>query len=368
MSERFFNFCAGPATIPLPVMQQVKDEFLSYQGLGASLIEISHHGKDFKLLLEDTAVLLREILNIPADYQVLFVHGGGQMQFSAVPLNLLDYRPQHKSKYIESGVFSTRAIEEARLFGQVDIPASSKDTKYDHLPTVNWEEVDDRETSYIHLTSNNTIVGTQWKEFPRLKTPLVADMTSDICSYPFDVSKFGLIYAGAQKNLGASGLSIVIIRDDLLGKVLPKTPLLLNYTNLVENPLLNTPNTFAIYVANLILKWLKKMGGVKEMQRLSIERSKVLYQILDRCESCYRTNARPIDRSLMNVTFYLRDESLREEFITTASQHRLHFLKGHPAVGGLRASIYNGMSMEGVHALAEFLEHFAKKHSYEKHS
>ncbi len=363
MKERVFNFSAGPATLPLPVMQRVREEFLDYRGLGASIIEISHRSKEFEELLAEALTLLRELLEAPPDYEVMFLHGGAQMQFAAVPLNLIDFSPKRKAQYVESDLFAERAVHEARLFGKIEVIASSKAERHSHLPVLDWEAAEDSESSYMHFTGNNTVAGTQWKELPRLRhIPLVVDMTSELLSRRIDVSSFGLIYAGTQKNMGPAGLAAVIIHKDLLERALPQTPSLLNYTRVSrDGSLTNTANTFAIYVVSLVLHWIKDSGGIEEMEKMNIRKSSMIYQTLDSCEGFYQPHALPADRSAMNVTFFLNDPSLNECFLQEAGQRGLYSLKGHAVMGGMRASLYNAMPLAGAEKLAEFLVDFAKQ-------
>jgi phosphoserine aminotransferase len=361
MTQRVYNFTAGPAMLPLPVMQRIREEFFDFEGLGASVIEISHRSPQFEKLLFETEALFAELLNLPKDYHVVFCHGGGQMQFSMVPLNLMGRKPSRKAQFIESGNFSERAIEEAGRYGNVAIVATSRDTKYDRIPAFDPKMVDP-EASYFHITTNNTIMGTAWREFPETNgVPLVGDMTSELMSRVVDFRKFGMIYAGAQKNLAPPGLAIVIIRSDILGHADPLTPKLLNYTQLAkDHSLTNTVNTFSIYVTRLVLDWLKNLGGVAAMQKVNERKAARVYQALDAGKGFYSGHARPDSRSMMNVTFTLPNDELLKKFIADALARGLYGLKGHARLGGIRASIYNGMPEEGCEALASFMGDFAK--------
>ncbi|MDH4122304.1 MAG: 3-phosphoserine/phosphohydroxythreonine transaminase [Deltaproteobacteria bacterium] len=362
MAKRVFNFGPGPAMIPTAVMERVRDEFLDYQGIGASVIEISHRSKDFETILNTCDQLFRELLNIPANYQILYVHGGAQMQFSAVPMNLMGLRPANKALYVDSGRFAKLAGEEAKRFGQVEVIASSAKTNYDHIPSITPAMVDPK-ASYLHITSNNTIFGTRWNTFPQTgDVPLVADSTSEILSRVIDVNKFGLIYAGTQKNLGPSGLAVVIARDDLLGHAPANCPNLLNYaTYKKDHSLTNTPNTFAIYMIQLVLEWLKGQGGLAAMEKVNNQKAAMLYDLVDSSGGFFKPYAQKADRSTMNVCFNLPSEELLEEFLKGSKAHNLYALKGHRDLGGVRASIYNAMPLEGVKALADYMKEFQKK-------
>jgi phosphoserine aminotransferase len=362
MTQRVYNFTAGPAMLPLPVLQRVHEEFFDFQGLGASIIEISHRSPEFEALLKETEGLLRELMDIPATYKVVFCHGGGQMQFSMVPLNLMGLKPAGKALYVESGLFSARAAEEAARYGVVTIAASSKDTGFDRIPWVNTDAVD-RAASYFHLTTNNTVMGTRWNSFPSTDgVPLVGDATSEILSRPLDLRSFGALYAGAQKNLGPAGLAVVIIREDLLGHAHPLTPKLLNYTQLAhDGSLTNTVNTFAIYVTRLVLEWLKGEGGVAAIERVNERKAARVYRAVDRSGGFYRGLAQKEHRSVMNVTFDLSSPALQGRFLKEAGEAGLYALKGHSARGGLRASLYNAMPMAGAEALAGFMEEFQRR-------
>ncbi|HEX9841877.1 MAG TPA: 3-phosphoserine/phosphohydroxythreonine transaminase [bacterium] len=361
MTRRVFNFGPGPATLPLPVLERARDEFLDFQGIGASIIEISHRSREFEALLDQTDALLRELMEIPQDYAILYAHGGGQMQFSMVPLNLMGYRPARKGLYIETGEFSKRAIEEAQRYGTVHVVATSRDTRFDRIPEFDAEGVDPA-ASYLHITTNNTICGTQWRAFPKLSTvPLVGDATSEILSRRIDVRRFGVLYAGAQKNLGPAGLAVVIVRRDLLGHALPETPKLLNYKVLADDhSLTNTTNTFSVYMSKLVLEWLKAEGGVAALEERNQRKAALLYEVID-ASAFYRGHAHKPDRSMMNVTFNLPTPELEGRFLREAEAQGLYALKGHRVLGGVRASLYNAMGEDGVRALAEFMRAFEQR-------
>ena len=351
---RVFNFAAGPSTLPLPVLEQAQKELLDYQGTGMSITEMSHRGKPFMAVNDEANALLRELMNISDEYSVLFVQGGASQQFAAVPLNLLQ---NGKADYILTGNFAGKAYEEGLKYGDMAIAASSKEANYTYIPdmdTIKFREGID----YVHTTYNNTIFGTRYTSLPKTDATLVSDMSSCILSEEIDVNKFGLIYAGAQKNIAPSGLTIVIVKKDLLGKALPICPTMLNYAIQDKNDsLYNTPPCFPIYMAMLVFRWIKSLGGVKEMQKINEEKAKLLYDFIDN-SSFYENKVNKKDRSLMNVPFITPSEELNAKFIAEASKNGLVSLKGHRLAGGMRASIYNAMPIEGVKALVEFMKKF----------
>jgi phosphoserine aminotransferase len=361
MSNRVYNFGAGPAMLPTEVMERARDEFLDFQGMGASVIEISHRSKEFGAVLDKTDALLRELAGIPEEYEILYVHGGAQMQFSAIPLNLLDRNPAHKAAYVETGNFATLARKEAQRFGNITVAASSEDTNFNRIPDFDASSLDS-DTSYLHITSNNTIFGTRWQQFPDAgDIPLVADMTSELLSRELDIRRFGVIFAGLQKNLGPSGMATVIIRKDLLGKALPHTPGLLDYSVYAKNhSMSNTANTFAIYMMGLVLEWLKKEGGVGAIEKLNARKAELLYDVIDSSD-LYLGTAETDSRSHMNVTFNLANPDLEKAFLDEALQNGLYALKGHRLVGGIRASIYNAMPLAGCEALTGFMQDFERR-------
>ena len=359
--NRVFNFGAGPAMLPTSVMEKARDEFLDFQGMGASLIEISHRSKEFGAVLDETDSLFRELSGLPEDYELLYVHGGAQMQFSAVPLNLLGLNPAHKAAYVETGNFAALARKEAQRFGNITVAASSEGTSFDRIPDFDPTAVDS-DSSYVHITSNNTIFGTRWNRFPDTgDIPLVADMTSELLSRELDYRRFGIIFAGLQKNLGPSGLAVVIVRKDLLGHALPHTPSLLDYANYAKNhSMSNTNNTFAIYMMNLVLKWLKDQGGVSAIEKLNAQKAKLIYDAID-ADDFYIGSAHADHRSHMNVTFNLANSELDKPFLDEALKQGLYALKGHRLVGGIRASIYNAMPLEGCQQLVDFMKDFSRR-------
>ncbi|MFZ5565099.1 MAG: 3-phosphoserine/phosphohydroxythreonine transaminase [Thermodesulfobacteriota bacterium] len=359
MSKRIYNFNAGPAVLPLSVLEEIQATFLDFAGTGMSITEVSHRSKPFENIINDAIARVKRLLGIGDDYQVLFVQGGASLQFSMVPMNLL---PAGKSAdYVNTGTWSTKAIKEAEILGKtVRVPASSKDRNFAYIPK-NVEF--DANAVYVHLTSNNTIKGTQWAAFPDTKgVPIVCDMSSDILSRPLDMKKFGLIYAGAQKNIGPAGVCMVIIRKDMLEKSADNLPSMLMYKTYAEsNSLYNTPPCFTIYAIDLVLKWLEEsVGGLVKMETINKEKAALLYNLFD-ASSFYKGTADKDSRSLMNVTFRLPSEDLEKRFVEEATKNSLGGLKGHRSVGGCRASIYNAMPVEGVKALVEFMKEFEKK-------
>ncbi|MDR3264674.1 MAG: 3-phosphoserine/phosphohydroxythreonine transaminase [Synergistaceae bacterium] len=355
--NRVYNFAAGPGALPLEVLLQAQKDFPAYQDAGMSVLEMSHRSKVFEEIIAEAEKLFRELLGVPDDYHVLFVHGGATMQFSMVPMNLM--RRSRKADYVVTGHFAAKAAEEARKFGTVTVVASSKDRNFSYVPALSPSSFTP-DADYVHITSNNTIYGTRFTAFPFEggDVPLVADMSSNILSEPLDVSRFGLIYAGAQKNIGPSGLCVAVLRKDLAGFAPAATPVMLDYRTYADNgSLYNTPATFSIYVAKLVFEWLKNKGGVAAIEKINREKAAILYDCIDG-SSLFRGAADREFRSLMNVTFVLPSEELTAEFLSGASAAGLVNLKGHRAVGGVRASIYNAMPVEGVVALTDFMRRF----------
>ena len=351
---RVYNFAAGPSTLPLPVLEQAQKELLDFNGTGMSIVEMSHRSKPFMAVNDEANALLRQLMNIPDDYSVLFVQGGATQQFAAVPLNLLK---NGKADYILTGNFATKAYEEAQKYGDIAVAASSKESNYTYIPDMSTVKFRDG-IDYVHTTYNNTIFGTRYTELPKTDATLVTDMSSCILSEVVDVSKFGLIYAGAQKNIAPAGLTIVIVRKDLLGNASPICPIMLNYAIQDKNDsLYNTPPCFPIYMALLVFRWLKEMGGVSAMQKINEEKAKMLYDFIDN-SSLYTNKVSVKDRSLMNVPFVTGSEELDAKFVAEATKAGLVSLKGHRVTGGMRASIYNAMPIEGVKALIEFMKKF----------
>ncbi|MCE5332966.1 MAG: 3-phosphoserine/phosphohydroxythreonine transaminase [Desulfobacteraceae bacterium] len=359
MTQRIYNFNAGPAALPLPVLEEIKQEMLDFAGTGMSILEISHRSKPFENVLNDSIARVKRLLGLSEDYQVLFIQGGASLQFSMIPMNLaIAGKPLD---YVDTGTWSTKAIKEARLLGKdVRVVASSQDKEFTYIPS---EVPVDGKAAYLHITSNNTIRGTQWRAFPDAAgLPLISDMSSDFLSRRFDPNPFALIYAGAQKNLGPAGVSIVILRKDMLARVPKELPSMLRYTTYAENnSLYNTPPCFAIYVCDLVLKWLEEtIGGLEQMEKINDQKAETLYGCIDSL-GFFRGTARADSRSRMNVTFRLPTPELESKFLAEAGAAGLGGLKGHRSVGGCRASIYNATTMEAVRALVEFMKDFASK-------
>ncbi|WP_269919238.1 3-phosphoserine/phosphohydroxythreonine transaminase [Caldifermentibacillus hisashii] len=357
---RVYNFSAGPAQLPVSVLERAQEELLSYQEKGMSVMEMSHRSSDFKKIIERTEELIRELMEIPETYRVLFIQGGASLQFSMVPLNLL--KNGGHAYYVNTGSWSKKALSEAKKIGEAKILASSDDQNFTYIPELDLQQINEQ-TDYVHITTNNTIEGTRFTKFPNTgHVPLVADASSNILSEQWDVSKFGLIYAGAQKNLGISGLTIVIIREDLIGHAKADIPTMLNYeTYTKNNSLYNTPPTFAIYITMLLMEWLKEQGGVAAIEERNKEKANLLYKAIEDSKLFY-SNVKREDRSLMNIPFMTDSDELNKLFVKEAEQEGLHQLKGHRSVGGMRASIYNAMPIEGVKALVDFMNEFERKH------
>lgn len=357
--ERVFNFNPGPATLPLPVLEKAQSELLNYKGTGMSVMEVSHRSKEFEAIVNDAESLLKELLQMSDDYKVLFLQGGASTQFAMVPLTFL--KEGETADYITTGSFAEKAYKEAVKIGQVHIAANTKDTNHNRIPSA--EEIKfSPSPCYVHITSNNTIFGTQWKDYSVFNNlDLIADMSSDILCGPLDVSKFALIYAGAQKNLGPSGVTVVIIRKDLLEKIPSALPSMFRYDLHAENnSLYNTPPSFSIYMVNLVLEWLKGQGGLVKVKEINENKSALIYEAIDQSEGFYRGHAEKEFRSIMNVTFRLPEEEMEKKFLAEAASKGLVNLKGHRSVGGIRASIYNAMPVEGCEKLAAFMKEFKK--------
>ena len=359
-TERIYNFNPGPAALPLVVLEEIRENFLNFRESGMSITEISHRSKEFDDVINDAVARTKRLLNLNDNFQVLFIQGGASMQFCMIPMNFL---PAGKSAdYVDTGTWSTKAIKEAQIQGKsIKIVASSADKNYCYIPqNIAFNDKAD----FVHLTSNNTIKGTQWAEFPDTKgVPIFCDMSSDIMSRPLDAAKFGLIYAGAQKNAGPAGVCLVIIRKDMLDLVPDSIPTMLKYTTYsAKNSLYNTPRCFAVYAVQLVLKWLEEsVGGLEKMATLNRKKAQLLYRLLDN-SSFYRATARPDSRSLMNVTFRMPDEKLEERFIREGRENGLGGLKGHRSVGGCRASLYNAVTLDAVEVLTDFMATFEKKY------
>lgn len=357
MPDRIYNFSPGPATLPQEVLTQAAKDIVNYNNIGMGLIEMSHRSKEFIAITDEVEALIRELLAVPNNYKVLFLQGGASTQFAMVPMNLLG--PGKTATYLNTGTWSTNAIKEAKLFGNVVVAFSSEGTKFDRVPKDGEFNVAP-ESEYLYFVSNNTIYGTQFPSFPVTDSPLVCDMSSDIMSRPVDVSRFGIIFAGAQKNMGPAGCTVVIIRDDLLLKTPTNIPTMFKYkTHADKGSMFNTPPCFAIYAIGLVLKWLKKLGGLAVMEQMNHEKAALLYKTIDNSEF-YRGHAQPDSRSLMNVTFNLPNADLEAKFVKDAAAVGLNGLKGHRSVGGIRASIYNAFPREGVEKLVTFMQDFER--------
>ncbi len=363
--KRIFNFSAGPAVLPLDALQQARDEMLNWHSSGMSVMEMSHRGKEFTSIAEKVEADLRELVGIPMNYKVLFLSGGASSQFSMVPMNLL--REKKSADYINTGMWSKKAIKEAQRYCNVNIAASSENANFTYAPTQDQWKLD-QNAAYVHYTPNETIGGVEFNWTPDLthlenNIPLVADMSSSILSRPLDITRYGLVYAGAQKNMGPAGLTIVIVREDLLGETIKNTPSMFNYKIHADNSsMYNTPPTYAMYITGLVFEWLIKMGGLVEIEKINLTKANLLYDLIDTTDF-YHCPVTKSDRSRMNVPFTLKDEALDAEFLKQSHARGMLQLKGHRAVGGMRASIYNAMPIEGIVTLVEFMKEFANNHA-----
>jgi len=359
--NRIFNFGAGPAAIPLEVLEEAQKNLVDYKGEGLSIMEASHRSKMYDDVHNEALNLTRELYKVPEDYDILFLQGGASTQFAMIPMNIY---MGGKAEYADTGSWSAKAIKEAKIQGiDFDIISSSKEDGYNHIPTdINFSD----DADYAYITSNNTIYGTQYKNYPTTKAPLIVDASSDIFSYPVDWSKIDMLFAGAQKNAGPSGLTIVIIKKELVARAGDKVPSMLKYsTHADKDSLYNTPPTFGIYIFSLILKWIKDKGGIEAIAKLNEEKAKVLYDAIDNSNGFYVGHATEDSRSLMNVSFNIKDKNaeLEAELVKRATERGMIGLKGHRSIGGLRASIYNAMSIEGVQTLVALMEEFAQENS-----
>ena len=359
-TTRVFNFSAGPAVLPLPVLEEAQRDLVALPGVGMSVMEISHRSKAFEDLLGKAKADIRALANIPANYTILMLQGGASLQFTMVPMNLLG--PGATADYIDSGSWADKAIKEARKVGKVNVTATTKGENYSRLPDAGELKLTPG-AAYVHMTGNNTIEGTQWRSLPDVgDAPLVNDTSSEMFSGPIDIARHALIYAGAQKNLGPSGVTLVIIREDLLARSADTLPTMLNYKVHAENDsLYNTPSTFGIYILGLTMKWLRSQGGLEAVAKVNQRKAGKLYAEIDRT-GFYRGTARKQDRSLMNVTFRLPTEELEKTFVRESTAAGFDGLKGHRSVGGMRASIYNAFPEEGIDALVSFMREFERKH------
>ncbi|WP_409370006.1 3-phosphoserine/phosphohydroxythreonine transaminase [Lysinibacillus sp. 38-6] len=361
MTQRAFNFNAGPSALPLEVLENAQQQLVNFRNSGMSIMEMSHRSAIFDEIHNEAIALLKKLYAIPENYEVLFLQGGASLQFTMVPMNFL--QANQKASYVLSGSWAEKAFKEAKLFGTPVEAASTKDNKYRNIPALSDIQFNE-DDAYVHITSNNTIYGTQWKEFPETgNVPLVADMSSDILSKPLDISKFGIIYAGAQKNLGPSGVTVVIIRKDLLEKANKEIPTMLKYTTHADgNSLYNTPPTFGIYMLGEVLKWVEAKGGIEAIAKLNEAKAQVIYDAIDHSNGFYTGHATPESRSLMNITFRVADEELEKQFLAEAKAAGFVGLNGHRSVGGCRASTYNAVPLETCEALRDFMVAFQQKH------
>jgi len=355
MSNRIFNFSAGPATLPLEVLEIAQKEFLNFQGTGMSLIESSHRSPEYDKVHQDCIKLFRKVLSLDESYHVLFLGGGASTQFAMIPMNFLT--SDKTAAYVDTGAWAGKAMQEAHRFGNVHLAGSSKDSSYDHVPM----QLDiPKNSAYLHLTSNNTIFGTQYQTFPEFpKLPIICDMSSDITSRQHDFSKFDMIYAGAQKNLGPAGVTIVILKDEFLQKANKDIPTMFSYhTHASKNSLFNTPPVFPIYIVKLVLEWIIRHGGIEGIEKINIAKKERIYQLIDLYPDYFRGTVQKDSRSWMNITMRLPNEDLEKKFVSEAKANGMAGLKGHRDVGGIRVSTYNAMSLEGIEKLAEFMESF----------
>ena len=355
--KRVYNFSAGPSVLPLPVLEQAQSELVCYGDAGMSVMEMSHRSSAYQAIIDECEALLRELMNIGDNYKVLFLQGGASSQFAMIPLNL--FGKTMKADYLLTGLWSKKAAKEAKRYGEVNIVASSEDKVFNYIPKFDKGDFTP-DADYVHITHNNTIYGTRFANIPDTgDVPLVADMSSSILSQEVDVNKFGMIYAGAQKNMGPAGLTVVIIREDLIGKAMEICPTMFDYQTHADNgSMFNTPPTYAIYICKLVCQWVKDNGGIAAMQKVNEKKAAILYDYLDSSKMFSATVAAKEDRSLMNVPFVATSEELNAKFIKEATAAGFVNLKGHRSVGGMRASIYNAMPVEGVEALVEFMKKF----------
>ena len=358
-NDRVYNFSAGPSMLPLEVLQRAGAEITNYNGSGMSVMEMSHRSKVFIKIFDETQAKLRKLMNIPEGYKILFLQGGATMQFGMIPLNLMT--GSGKADYAVTGHFANLAMKEAKKYGTVNIAASSEDKKHIYIPGQADLKLDP-EADYFYYCSNNTIEGTEWQYVPDTgKVPLVCDMSSDILSRPVDVSKFGLIYAGAQKNMAPAGLTVVIIKEDLAGHEMPITPAIMNYKSMIDkDSMYNTPPCWCIYMLGLVCDWLESVGGLEGMEKRNVAKANMLYKTLEETK-LFKLSAQPEARSFMNVTFRTGSDDLDAKFVAESVERGFTNLKGHRSVGGMRASIYNAMPAEGVEALCDFIRDFDKK-------
>jgi len=358
--QRVYNFAPGPATLPEEVLQQATRDIINWQDLGMGVMEVSHRGKAFMACYQEAVQDLRDLMAIPDDYAVLFLQGGAIGQNAAIPMNLMSLAKNGpKADFVVTGIWTEKSVKEAAKYGQAHIAATSQANGFTDIPARStWQLSDD--AAYVHICSNETVGGVEFQDIPKVNQPLIADVSSNILSRVWDIQQFGVLFGGAQKNIGPAGLGITIVRKDLLGHAMPITPMVWDWTKQAENDsMLNTPPTFGVYLAGAVFKWLKRQGGVAAMEKINIQKATMLYDCIDQ-SALYTSKVAPTCRSRMNVTFYLKDESLNERFVEEAAKRGLANLKGHKSVGGMRASIYNAMPLAGVEALVHFMKEFER--------
>ncbi|OEH91720.1 3-phosphoserine/phosphohydroxythreonine transaminase [Bacillus solimangrovi] len=360
--NRAFNFNAGPSALPIEVLEKAQEELLDFKGSGMSVMELSHRSKEYDAVHNEAEQLLRELMQIPDNYDVLFLQGGASTQFTMIPMNFL--AENQTADYILTGSWSEKALQEAEKLGKANIAASTKNNGYNAIPSLDELSLSN-DSAYVHITSNNTIYGTQWEELPSLKNKdLIADMSSDILSRPIDVSKFAMIYAGAQKNLGPSGVTVVILRNDMTKRIPNNIPTMLDYrTQIKKKSLYNTPPTFGIYMLSLVLNWMKEQGGVEQIAERNDQKSELIYNAIDESNGFYKPHAKDGSRSKMNVTFTLPSDDLTQKFLNGAKEKGFVGLNGHRSIGGCRASIYNAVPLESCQALHDYMTTFCKEFS-----
>ena len=352
------NFNAGPSILPVSVLQEASQAIINFNNSGLSILEIGHRTPLFESVIEEAISLVKELMNLDSDHEVLFLHGGATVQFMQVPMNLLNEK--ETAAYTDTGVWGTKAIKEAKLFGNVEVVCTSKESNYNFIPK---DFAVPNDSKYFHITTNNTIYGTQWQQIPKVSVPIVADMSSDILSRKLDFNSFGLVFAGAQKNMGAAGTNLVIVNKNILGKVKRAIPSIMDYRNHIQaKSMLNTPPVFAIYVSMLTLRWLKKMGGVEAMEKLNNEKAALLYKTIDNSK-IFKPTAAKEDRSQMNICFVMEDPEKEKSFLEFAKQNNIYGIKGHRSVGGFRASLYNALPLSSVEYLVGKMKEFEANNS-----
>lgn len=347
------NFNAGPSILPKIVLEQASKAILNYNDTGLSILEMGHRTNDFQAIMDEARSLVKQLMNLDGNHEVLFLHGGASTQFMQVPMNLLNEK--ETAAYADTGVWSVKAIKEAKLFGNADVVCTSKDSNYNFIPK---DFAVPNDAKYFHITTNNTIYGTQWQKIPDVSMPIVADMSSDIFSLQRDFNSYGLIFAGAQKNMGCAGVNLVVVNKNILGKVKRAIPTIMDYRNHIkEGSMLNTPPVFAVYVSMLTLQWLKQQGGVDAIEKINNSKAELLYNAIDNSRLFKGTTAKE-DRSRMNVCFVMNDTSLEQSFLEFAGQHKIYGIKGHRSVGGFRASLYNALPISSVEYLTDVMKEF----------